>query len=71
MRMSLENTVRNVSTVSSVHDGGHEPDSEQHSLGLASAACDDSRRVGSRPTLQGLGAAADDADGADVKAPFG
>ena len=67
MRMSLENTVRNVSTVSSVRDSGLEPESEQLSPGLADGVRDDSRRVGSRSTLQGLGTAAGDAD---VKAIF-
>jgi hypothetical protein len=67
MRTSLENTV---GTVSSAR-GRLEPGTEQDSPGLASAACDDSRRVGSRSTLQGLSADADDADSADVKATFG
>jgi hypothetical protein len=74
MRTSLENTVRTVSTVSSVCDSGLEPDSEQLSPGLVDAVCDDSCRVGSRSTLQGLSAAADDADdadGADAKATLG
>src|SRR5271166_2345072 len=37
MRTLLENTVSNVSTVSSVHDSGPEHGSEQHSSGLARA----------------------------------
>jgi hypothetical protein len=70
MRASLENTV---STVSSVRESGPEPVSEQHSSGLASAVWDDSRRAGTRPTLQVFSTAADAADGADAKAtsPFG
>ena len=70
MRKSLGNTVSTVSTAR----GRLEPGSEQHSPGLAGAACDGSRQVGSRSTLHGLSAAADDADGADgaeVKAAFG
>jgi hypothetical protein len=71
MRTSLGNTVSTVRTVSSARDSGLEPDSEQLSPGLPNAVRDDSRRVGSPLTLQGLSPAADDADGADAKATFG
>ena len=66
MRTSLENTVSTVSSVSA----GAGPSSELHSRGPAGAVCDDSRRPGSRPTLQVPSRAADDADGADAKATF-
>src|SRR6266851_1839729 len=73
MRSSPENTVSTVSTVSSIRDSGSGADSEQQPWGPAYPVCDDSRRPGSRPTLQVPSRAADDADGADAKAtsPFG
>ena len=65
LRKSSGNTVSTVSSARAGPDG-----SEQHSSGWASAACDDSRRLGPRPTLRMPSAAADDADGADAKAAF-
>src|SRR6516225_4008600 len=47
MRVSSGNTVSTVSSARAGPDG-----SEQHSSGWASAACDDSRRLGPRPTLR-------------------
>jgi hypothetical protein len=66
MRTSLESTV---STVSSVRGSGPESGSEKHPSGPASAVCDDSGRLGPRPTLH-VSVPADDADGADTKAAF-
>jgi hypothetical protein len=63
LRKSFGNTV---STVSSVR-AGPGPGPEQHYPGWASAAFDDSGRLGPRPSLS---TAADDADGADAKAAF-
>jgi hypothetical protein len=65
MRKSLGNTVSTVSSVRAGLDG-----SEQHSSGWASAACDDSRQLGPRPTLRVPSTAADGSDGADAKVAF-
>jgi hypothetical protein len=65
LRKSSGNTVSTVNSVRAGPDG-----SEQHSSGWASAACDDSRRLGPRPTLRVPSTAADNADGADAKVAF-
>jgi hypothetical protein len=68
--MSLENTVRNVSTVSSIRDMGSNL-TRNNIRRVWPVLLATNRRVGLPLNPAGFSAPADDADGADVKATFG